>query len=46
MTPAEAVKSGADYLVVGRPISAAEDPIMAAETIIKEIIATEGGESV
>jgi len=46
MTPSEAVKSGAGYLVVGRPISAAEDPIMAAEAIIDEIFATEGGESV
>jgi orotidine-5'-phosphate decarboxylase len=46
MTPAEAVKSGADYLVVGRPISAAEEPIMAAEAIIDEIMATEYGESV
>jgi orotidine-5'-phosphate decarboxylase len=43
MTPAEAIAAGADYLVIGRPISAAQDPIMAAEAIIEEIIATEVG---
>ncbi len=37
MTPAEAVKAGADYLVIGRPISAATDPSAAAELIIDEI---------
>lgn len=46
MTPAGAVKAGADYLVIGRPISAAEDPIKAAESIVAEIMATDGGESV
>jgi len=39
MTPAEAVKAGADYLVIGRPISAAADPAAAAELIVEEIIA-------
>ena len=37
MTPAEAVASGADYLVIGRPISAAAEPVKAAELIIEEI---------
>ena len=46
MTPADAVKAGADYLVIGRPISAAPDPIKAAEAIVDEIIATNGGEAV
>jgi orotidine-5'-phosphate decarboxylase len=32
-TPAAAVASGADYLVVGRPISAAPDPVAAAIAI-------------
>ncbi|MBU4376177.1 MAG: orotidine-5'-phosphate decarboxylase [Candidatus Omnitrophica bacterium] len=36
-TPKEAIKSGADYLVIGRPITAAEDPKSAAEKIISEI---------
>jgi orotidine-5'-phosphate decarboxylase len=36
-TPAEAIRAGADYLVVGRPITAAADPGKAAENIAKEI---------
>ena len=43
MTPAEAVKGGADYLVIGRPISAAQCPVRAVEMIIEEILATESG---
>jgi orotidine-5'-phosphate decarboxylase len=37
MTPAEAVSAGSDYLVIGRPISAASDPLGAVETIVDEI---------
>ncbi|OGU15438.1 MAG: orotidine 5'-phosphate decarboxylase [Geobacteraceae bacterium GWC2_53_11] len=37
MTPAEAVTSGADYLVIGRPIAKAVDPVQAAEAIAAEI---------
>jgi orotidine-5'-phosphate decarboxylase len=36
-TPSEAVRAGADYLVVGRPITAARDPRAAALTIANEI---------
>jgi orotidine-5'-phosphate decarboxylase len=37
MTPAAAIRAGADYLVVGRPIIAAADPRAAAEAIVKDI---------
>jgi orotidine-5'-phosphate decarboxylase len=36
-TPAEAIRAGADYLVIGRPITAATDPEAAARTILEEI---------
>jgi orotidine 5'-phosphate decarboxylase subfamily 1 len=36
-TPASAIAAGADYLVVGRPITAAPDPRAAAEAIVAEI---------
>ena len=36
MTPAEAKKVGSDYIVVGRPITAAEDPVAAYERCISE----------
>ncbi|MDD2849722.1 MAG: orotidine-5'-phosphate decarboxylase [Desulfuromonadaceae bacterium] len=38
MTPSEAVSSGADYLVIGRPIAKAVDPAHAAECIADEIV--------
>lgn len=37
MTPSEAVASGADFLVIGRPIAKAADPVHAAECIAAEI---------
>ena len=36
-TPSMAIKNGADYLVVGRPITKAENPKLAAEKILAEI---------
>jgi orotidine-5'-phosphate decarboxylase len=36
-TPAEALRQGASYLVVGRPITQAPDPAEAAEAILKEM---------
>jgi orotidine-5'-phosphate decarboxylase len=36
-TPAEALRKGADYLVIGRPITAQPDPREAARKIISEI---------
>ena len=37
MTPAEAIKQGVDFLVVGRPITKAEDPVKSARLILEEI---------
>ena len=36
MTPAEAKKIGSDYIVVGRPITGAEDPVAAYERCVAE----------
>ena len=36
-TPAEAIRAGADYLVIGRPITGAKDPREAALAIGEEI---------
>ncbi len=38
MTPMEAVKRGADYLVIGRPITEAEDPLKVAKDINSSIL--------
>ena len=40
MTPAEAMSAGATSLVVGRPITKAEDPAAAARAIVEEAAAT------
>jgi orotidine-5'-phosphate decarboxylase len=37
MTPAEALDAGADYLVIGRPITKAADPVAATTRIIDEL---------
>jgi orotidine-5'-phosphate decarboxylase len=39
-TPTEAIRAGADFLVVGRPILAAPDPRAAAQSIVDEIAAS------
>jgi orotidine-5'-phosphate decarboxylase len=38
-TPAEAIRAGAGFLVVGRPILAAADPRAAAQAVVEEIAA-------
>jgi orotidine-5'-phosphate decarboxylase len=39
--PADAVRAGANYIVVGRPIIAADDPRTAAQQIVDELAAVE-----
>jgi orotidine-5'-phosphate decarboxylase len=38
MTPAQALNAGADYLVIGRPITAAPDPMEAVNRILDELV--------
>ncbi|XKH01086.1 orotidine-5'-phosphate decarboxylase [Marinobacter nauticus] len=38
MTPTDALKAGSDYLVIGRPITQASDPLAALEAIHAEVI--------
>jgi orotidine-5'-phosphate decarboxylase len=42
-TPAQAVKNGSDYIVIGRPIRNAKDPAAAAKQIADEIAAAISG---
>jgi orotidine-5'-phosphate decarboxylase len=37
LSPGEALEHGADYLVIGRPISASPDPAMAARAVLREV---------
>ena len=37
VTPSDAIKAGADYIVIGRPITHAQDPVEAAKLIIAEV---------
>ena len=39
-TPADAIRAGANYLVVGSPIRLAKDPVQAAREIVEEIADT------
>ncbi len=43
VTPKSAISAGADYLVVGRPITRAPDPRAAADAIVDEIAAALAG---
>lgn len=37
VTPADALAGGSDYLVIGRPITAADDPVAATQAILDEM---------
>ena len=39
MTPGDAVRAGIDYIVVGRPITGADDPVEAARSVVAEMAA-------
>ncbi len=43
-TPAEAIQAGADYIVIGRPVTASDDPRNALERILAEIPGTRPGD--
>jgi orotidine-5'-phosphate decarboxylase len=45
LTPAQAMAAGANYLVIGRPITQADDPIVALQQINAEITQSLGGTS-
>jgi orotidine-5'-phosphate decarboxylase len=36
LTPAAAIESGADYIVVGRPLTGADDPVGVARAILRD----------
>jgi orotidine-5'-phosphate decarboxylase len=38
MTPAQAKEIGSDYIVVGRPITAADDPVAAYRRCVAEFV--------
>ena len=38
LTPRQAIEAGSDYLVVGRPIVKAPDPVQAAQAIVRDMI--------
>ncbi|MGB4827459.1 MAG: orotidine 5'-phosphate decarboxylase / HUMPS family protein, partial [Paracoccaceae bacterium] len=38
-TPAQAIRAGADHVVIGRPIWAAPDPAAAARAVLAELAA-------
>jgi len=37
VTPEQAIKDGADYIVVGRPITAAKDPLAACDEVLRRM---------
>jgi len=45
MTPRQALMQGTDYMVIGRPITAAPDPREAAERILKELMEVDHGQA-
>jgi orotidine-5'-phosphate decarboxylase len=42
MTPARALAAGSDFLVIGRPVTAAPEPAAAARAIVAELVSASG----
>ncbi|TKJ34055.1 orotidine-5'-phosphate decarboxylase [bacterium (candidate division B38) B3_B38] len=42
-TPREAIEAGADYIVIGRPITGSKDPLLSLERILSELPPLQGG---
>ena len=42
-TPKEAFEAGADYIVIGRPITGSKDPLLSLERIMSELPPLQGG---
>jgi orotidine-5'-phosphate decarboxylase len=37
VTPQQAIRDGADFIVVGRPITAAQDPLAACDEVLRQM---------
>ncbi len=42
-TPKEAIEAGANYIVIGRPITGAADPLLSLERVLSELSSLQGG---
>jgi orotidine-5'-phosphate decarboxylase len=45
MTPGDAIRTGADYLVIGRPVTKSADPVGVLRDVVAEVRAAAGGEA-
>jgi orotidine-5'-phosphate decarboxylase len=45
MTPGDAIRAGADYLVIGRPVTKSADPVGVLRDVVAEVRAAAGGDA-